>query len=104
MSTTYTMIIRWTHQIDGAGEQILTDSSLDGLVEQIIAENDIFGDKDLAADFWPEVYWADPSTFTLDEGEDAPERREVTEEIAAGMAARVWDTPIERITIKASQV
>lgn len=65
--------------------------TLEGLARQVIEDNDRWGSADLAADYWPEVYWSSPESFTLDDDEREPEQREVTKEMVEQMAGTVWD-------------
>ena len=81
--------------------QPLAAPHLEGLAGQLININDRWGSADLTADYWPEVYWSNPDSFTLDDDEKAPEQREATEEIVLGIAKSVWDTAHAHITGRA---
>lgn len=81
--------------------QPLAAPHLEGLAGQLIEINDRWGSADLSADYWPEVYWSNPDSFTLDDDEKAPEQREATEEIILGIANSVWDTTHAHLTGRA---
>lgn len=78
--------------------QPLAAPHLEGLAGQLIEINDRWGSADLSADYWSEVYWSNPDSFTLDDDEKEPEKREATEAIVLGIANSVWDTSHAHIT------
>ncbi|WP_151530511.1 MULTISPECIES: hypothetical protein [Corynebacterium] len=97
----YTLTAHWNHNLTGEGSETITADSYEALVSRIIEENDRWYYRDLAADYWPELYWDDPEGFEpWDEDEEKPQRREITEDIITGMAASVWDTSKSRIVIE----
>lgn len=71
---------------------VMERDSLDGLMYAVIEIGDT-GDFscDLSADYWPEQYWAQPGSFTLDHDEQPPQRRPITLEMITGAAESVWD-------------
>lgn len=79
-----------THS-NGNYEPLAADS-LERLSDMLIEINDRWGTSDLSADYWPELYWNSPDSFSLDDDEKAPDRREPTKNIVLGLARSIWDT------------
>lgn len=73
--------------------------SLQQIINELIDYNDREGNADLAADYWPYVYWSEPDSFTLDDEEEAPERPDYTANVATSIASSVLDESPEHITI-----
>ena len=67
--------------------------TLEDITYYLIRENeDIRGiDESLTADFFPELYWADPDAWPLDEDEEEPARPDYSEQDILALASHVYD-------------
>lgn len=94
--TTYALTCN--HHNHPAKTDVLT-GSLQQIINALIDHNDHWGNADLAADYWPYVYWAEPDSFTLDDEEEAPETPSYTADAAIAIASSVLDESPKHISI-----
>ena len=94
--TTYALTCN--HHNHPAKTDVFT-GSLREVIDALIDHNDRWGNANLAADYWPYVYWAEPDSFTLDDEEEAPETPDYTADVAIAIASSVLDESPKHISI-----
>lgn len=72
--------------------------TLESIANRLIKIGDQRG-ANLSADYWPYVYWQDPETFTLDNGETAPPRPDYMADIVKPLASSAFGESEKHITL-----